>query len=72
MYKRQIQNTPGAIGYVNQSYIKGNVKAAALQNLSGEFVSPNTKSGSIALNGINLDENLAGKNPNPTAKELIQ
>ena len=63
-----IQNTPGAIGYVNQSYIKGNVKAAALQNLSGEFVTPNTESGAIALNGINLDENLAGKNPNPAAK----
>ena len=63
-----IQNTPGTIGYVNQSYIKGNVKAAALQNLSGEFVTPNTESGAIALNGINLDENLAGKNPNPTAK----
>jgi phosphate transport system substrate-binding protein len=64
-----IQNTPGAIGYVNQSYIKGNVRAAALQNLSGEFVIPNTKSGAIALNGINLDKNLAGKNSNPTAKE---
>jgi len=63
-----IQNTPGAIGYVNQSYIKGNVKAAALQNLSGEFVTPNTESGAIALNGITLDENLAGKNPNPSAK----
>jgi len=63
-----IQNTPGAIGYLNQSYIKGNVKAAALQNLSGEFVTPNTESGAIALNGINLDKNLAGKNPNPTAK----
>ena len=63
-----IQNTPGAIGYVNQSYIKSNVKAAALQNLSGEFVTPNTESGAIALNGINLDKNLAGKNPNPTAK----
>ena len=63
-----IQNTPGAIGYVNQSYIKSNVKAAAIQNLSGEFVTPNTESGAIALNGINLDENLAGKNPNPTAK----
>ena len=62
------RNTPGAIGYVNQSYIKGNVRAAALQNLSGEFVIPNTKSGAIALNGINLDKNLAGKNPNPTAK----
>ena len=35
-----IQNTPGAIGYVNQSYIKGNVKAAAIQNLSDEFVTP--------------------------------
>jgi len=63
-----IQNTPGAIGYVNQSYIKGNVRAAALQNLSGEFVIPNIKSGAIALNGITLDKNLAGKNPNPTAK----
>ena len=63
-----IQNTPGAIGYVNQSYIKGNVRAAALQNLSGEFVTPNTESGAIALNGITLDKNLAGKNPNPTAK----
>ncbi len=63
-----IQNTPGAIGYVNQSYIKGNVKAAALQNLSGEFIDPNIDSGAIALNGITLDENLAGKNPNPAAK----
>jgi len=63
-----IQNTPGAIGYVNQSYIKGNVKAAALQNLSGEFVAPTIDSGAIALNGITLDENLAGNNPNPTAK----
>ena len=63
-----IQNTPGAIGYVNQSYIKGNIRAAALQNLSGEFVTPSTKSGAIALNGINLDKNLAGKNPNPTDK----
>ena len=63
-----IQNTPGAIGYVNQSYIKGNVKAAALQNLSGEFVAPDIDSGAIALNGITLDENLAGNNPNPTAK----
>jgi len=63
-----IQNTPGAIGYVNQSYIKGNVKAAALQNLSGEFLKPSEEAGAKALNGITLDENLAGKNPNPTAK----
>ena len=30
-----IKNRMGAIGYVNQSYIKGNVVAAALQNKSG-------------------------------------
>ena len=61
-----IRKTPGAIGYVNQAYIKGEVKAAALQNLSGEFVKPTTEAGSKALNGISLDKNLAGQNPNPT------
>ena len=63
-----IRNTPGAIGYVNQSYVKGEVVAAALQNKSGEFIKPSVESGAIALNGIVLDENLAGVNPNPEAK----
>ena len=63
-----IKNTEGSIGYVNQSYIKGKVRAAALQNLSGEFLKPSVEAGALALNGIELDENLAGKNPNPTAK----
>ena len=63
-----IKQTPGAIGYVNQSYIRGNVKAAALQNLSGEFLKPSTKAGATALNGIRLDQNLAGTNPNPAAR----
>jgi len=63
-----IRQTPGAIGYLNQSYIKGKIRAAALQNLSGEFLKPSTKAGAITLNGINLDKNLAGENPNPTTK----
>ncbi len=63
-----IRNTPGAIGYVNQSYIKGIIKAAALQNLYGEFLKPSYKAGAAALNGISLDQNLAGRNPNPKAK----
>ena len=63
-----IRNTPGAIGYVNQSYIKGNIKSAALQNMYGEFIKPTTDAGSIALNDIKLDKNLAGNNPNPKAK----
>ena len=63
-----ITNTPGAIGYVNQSYVKGKVVAAALQNKNGEFVKPSVEAGSLALNGIELDENLAGVNPNPTTE----
>ena len=63
-----IQNREGAIGYVNQSYIKGKVVAAALQNKSGEFLKPSVAAGAKALNGISLDKDLAGKNPNPTAK----
>ncbi len=63
-----IRNTEGAIGYVNQSYIKGEVVAAAVQNKSGEFIKPSVEAGAIALNGIKLDENLAGTDPNPEAK----
>jgi phosphate transport system substrate-binding protein len=63
-----IRNQVGSIGYVNQSYVKGEVRAAALQNKSGEFIKPSVESGAIALNGIKLDENLAGTDPNPEAK----
>ena len=63
-----IENRVGAIGYVNQSYIRGNVKAAALQNKSGEFLKPSVSSGARALNGITLDQDLAGTNSNPSAK----
>jgi len=60
-----IRNTPGSIGYVNQSYIKHEIKPAALQNKLGDFIIPSVESGAIALNGIELDENLAGTDPNP-------
>ena len=63
-----IKNTVGSIGYVNQSYIKGPVVAAALQNKSGQFLKPSVDAGARALNGIKLDADLAGTNPNPSAK----
>ena len=63
-----IRTTPGAIGYVNQSYVKGEVRSAAIQNKNGEFITPSVESGSLALNGITLDENLAGTDPNPAAE----
>ena len=63
-----IRTTPGSIGYVNQSYVKGEVRAAALQNKNGDYVTPSVESGALALNGITLDENLAGTDPNPAAE----
>jgi phosphate transport system substrate-binding protein len=63
-----LNTTAGSIGYVNQSFVKGKLKAAAVQNKSGEFVLPTYASGAKALNGIKLDKNLAGQDPNPSAK----
>ena len=63
-----IKNTPGSIGYVNPSYIDDVVRPAALQNKLGDFVLPSVDAGAKALNGITLDENLAGTNPNPEAE----
>ena len=60
-----LNNTPGAIGYVNQSYVKGKLKAAALQNKAGKYVMPTLAGGAAALNNITLDGNLAGEDPNP-------
>ena len=62
-----INTTEGAIGYVNQSFVKGRLKAAAVQNKAGEFVLPTAASGAKALASIKLDKNLAGTNPNPSA-----
>ncbi|MFM7549035.1 MAG: phosphate ABC transporter substrate-binding protein PstS [Cyanobacteriota bacterium] len=64
-----IQNTPGAIGYVNQAYVRGPIRAAALQNRAGKFVMPTLKGGAAALNNITLDANLAGEDPNPAGAD---
>jgi phosphate transport system substrate-binding protein len=62
----RIRQTPGAIGYVNTGFVRANkLQAAAIQNKAGKFVLPTAASGSAALNGIKLDANLAGENPNP-------
>ena len=61
-----IRTISGSIGYVNTGFIRSNkLQAAVLQNKSGKFVGPSAATGSAALNGITLDANLAGENPNP-------
>lgn len=60
-----LSNTPGSIGYVNQAFVKGKLKAAALQNRSGSFVKPGLRGGQAALANIKLNDMLAGEDANP-------
>lgn len=60
-----IQNTPGSLGYVNQAFLRGVVKPAALQNKARQFVVANSESGAAAANNIKLDERLGGEDCNP-------
>jgi phosphate transport system substrate-binding protein len=64
-----LTNTPGSIGYVNQAYVRGNIKAAALQNKEGNFVIADEASGAAALNGVVLDERLGGEDCNPAGAD---
>ncbi|MFN9546050.1 MAG: phosphate ABC transporter substrate-binding protein PstS [Cyanobacteriota bacterium] len=64
-----LTNTAGSIGYLNQAFVKGPLKAAALQNKAGKFVKPGLKSGVASLSSIPLDSNLAGENSNPAGAD---
>jgi phosphate transport system substrate-binding protein len=64
-----ISNTPGSIGYLNQAYVQGAIKPAALQNKEGNFVIANGESGAAALNGVVLDDRLGGEDCNPAGAE---
>jgi phosphate transport system substrate-binding protein len=56
---------PGSIGYVEASFVKGELQAAAVQNRSGEFAKPDNDSASKALASIDLGPELIGSDHNP-------
>ena len=60
-----IKQTPNSIGYVNQSYIKGTVVEAAIENKAGNFVKATAETSGSGLAQIQLDDKLRGSNPNP-------
>jgi phosphate transport system substrate-binding protein len=62
-------NSPGSIGYLNQAFVKGSLRPAALQNRSGTFVTPGVQGGSAALNNIRLNAQLAGEDANPAGAQ---
>ncbi|MBM5802432.1 MAG: phosphate ABC transporter substrate-binding protein PstS, partial [Cyanobacteria bacterium K_DeepCast_35m_m2_023] len=62
-----LQQTTGAIGYVESSYVRGALQAAAVANRSGQFLKPDASGASTALASIDLGPDLTGSNPNPSA-----
>ena len=63
-----IKQTPNSIGYVNQSYIKGTVVEAALENKAGNFVKATAETSGSGLAQIQLDDKLRGADPNPSGE----
>jgi phosphate transport system substrate-binding protein len=62
----QIQQTKGAIGYVEYGYAKkNNIKFATLENKAGKFVAPTDESASKALESKELPADLRGSIPDP-------
>lgn len=64
-----LAKTPGAIGYVNQAFVRAPIQGAALQNKAGRFVMADARSGAAGLNGVMLDARLAGSDCNPAGAD---
>jgi len=61
----QLQQVEGAIGYVEEAFVKEPLQAAALTNASGQLAKPSLATGQEALASIDLGPDLIGSNPNP-------
>jgi len=59
--------TTGSIGYVEASYVRDNLQAAAIANRSGPLARPDAANASRALASIALGPDLTGNDPNPAA-----
>jgi len=62
-----LQQRTGSLGYVEVSYVRGPLQAAAIENASGAFTKPDNSSASEALATIDLGDDLTGSDPNPRA-----
>lgn len=66
----QIQQTKGAVGYVEYGYAKNNnLKFASLENKDGKFVVPNDQSASKTLETVKLPDNLRAFITDPEGAE---
>jgi phosphate transport system substrate-binding protein len=61
-----IQQTPGAIGYLEYGYAElSNLSMASLENKSGRYVLPTLETGQAALADVKMPENLRAFLPDP-------
>ncbi|MEN9217247.1 MAG: phosphate ABC transporter substrate-binding protein PstS [Gloeomargarita sp. HHBFW_bins_162] len=66
----QIQQTAGAVGYIEFGFAKtNNLSVAALENKAGDFVIPTPESGAATLAAVALPENLREFITDPEGKE---
>ncbi len=63
-----VQQTTGAVGYVEQAYaLQHNFTYAAVKNKAGQFVSPTLTSTTAAAEGVTVPANLGIKIKNPSS-----
>ena len=60
-----VSQLKGAVGYMEASYVRGNLQAAAIANRSGAYAKPEPHAAKTALASIRLTSNLTGHEPNP-------
>jgi phosphate transport system substrate-binding protein len=66
----QIQQTPGAVGYVEFAYAKENgLSMAAIENKSGNIVAPTPEAGALAFKGETVPADFALQVPDPSNPE---
>jgi phosphate transport system substrate-binding protein len=65
-----ITTTPGAIGYLEYGYAKGqNLPMVELENKAGKFIKPTNESAQAALAAVELPENLIAWLPDPKGEK---
>lgn len=66
----QIQQTQGAIGYIEYSYaVNSNLNFATLENQSGQFVAPSPETAARVLEGQQIPADFALEVPDPTDQQ---
>jgi phosphate transport system substrate-binding protein len=60
-----LQQRKGGLGYVEVSYVREPLQAAAIANAAGTYAKPDNANASQALASIELGPELTGSNPNP-------